>query len=201
MHEGIFATNFRHFYYVKFIKTGAIISKKRKGLFVVRQSGQLVTYGIHGVCNILGTETKTIDRKKIEYYVLEPVDQPGSKFSIPAHNEIAVNKLHPLLTKEELDSLLRDCSAQNEVWISDENQRKQLYRELINSGDHVALLKMVRALFRHKKDQLASGRKFHLCDENFMKDAIKLLDSEFSMVLGIKQQDVGAYIKSYLDKE
>lgn len=165
------------------------------------QSGQLVTYGIHGVCSIMGTETKVIDRKKIEYYVLEPLDQPGSKFYVPAHNEVAVSKLRPLLTKQELENLLRDCSCQDDEWLPDENQRKQHYKELINSGDHVALLKMVRALFRHKEIQLAQGRKFHLCDENFMKDAIKLLDSEFSLVLGIKQQDVGAYIKSFFPKD
>lgn len=162
------------------------------------QLGDRVVYGVHGVCCILDIEQRTIDRKKAEYYVLEPLDQPGAKFYIPTHNQIAVSKLRPLLSAQELDALLLSPEARADVWITDENHRKQRYRELINSGDRVALICMIRSLHKHKAAQLAAGRKFHLCDENFLKDAQKLLSSEFSVVLNIPASDVGAYIDSKL---
>ena len=47
-----------------------------KGEVSVLQVGSQVVYGVHGVCNITGTEFRVIDRKKVEYLVLEPNDQP-----------------------------------------------------------------------------------------------------------------------------
>ncbi len=163
------------------------------------QLGDRVVYGIHGVCSIIDIEHRMVNKSKTEYYVLSPLEQPDSRFYIPVHNEIAVAKLRPVLTREELEALLHSEEAVRNTWIPDENQRKQRYRELITSGDRVALICMVRSLYRHKQEQIASGRKFHLCDENFMRDAQKLLSSEFSLVLGISQEQVGAYIKSILD--
>lgn len=158
--------------------------------------GQKVVYGIHGVCSILDTEIRMIDRKKVEYFVLEPVNQPGTRFYIPTQNQAALAKLQPLLTPDALDRLLKSEDASKDVWISDENHRKQRYRELINSGDRAALICMVRMLRKHKSMQIESGKKFHLCDENFLRDAEKLLSAEFALVLDIPVSEVGAYIES-----
>lgn len=40
--------------------------------------------------------------------------------------------------------------------------------------------------------------KFYLCDENFLKDAEKLLSAEFTLVLSIQPEEVGAYIQSVI---
>ena len=160
--------------------------------------GDRVMYGIHGVCEILALEDRKIDRKMVQYYVLEPVDQPGARFYVPTQNAAAVAKLRPVMTKAELDSLLSSAEVRQNAWIEDENARKQRYRELISSGDRGSLLCMVRTLHRHKQAQLELGRKFHLCDENFLRDAQRLLESEFAMILGIEPMAVGGYIQSKL---
>ncbi len=153
-----------------------------------------VVYGIHGVCRILAMEERTVDRKKVLYYVLEPLDQAGARFYIPAHNEQALKKLQPVLSRQELEALLASQQVRQDCWLADENQRKQRYRELISGGDRAALICMVGSLHRHKQAQAAAGRKFHLCDENFLRDAEKLLNSEFALVLGIPKDQVQAYI-------
>ena len=160
------------------------------------QVGQKVVYGIHGVCCITELEIKNLDRQKVEYYVLEPADQLGTRYYVPTQNPSAVAKLKPLLSRQELDELLR-CSTEAE-WITDENRRRQLYRELICSGNRAALIAMVRALHTHKQKQQEQGRKFHLCDENFLRDAEKLLSSEFATVLDIQPDQVGEYIRNQL---
>lgn len=160
------------------------------------QIGTQVVYGIHGVCSIVGVELRRVDRKKVEYFVLEPRAQPGTRYYVPRHNETALSKLRPLLTKEELEELLVSEDTHQDIWIDDENHRKQKYRELINSADRAALISMIRALHRHKENQLAAGRKFHLSDENFLRDAGKMLSSEFSMVLDIPPAEAKAYIES-----
>ncbi|MBQ6840049.1 MAG: hypothetical protein IJO45_05100 [Oscillospiraceae bacterium] len=165
------------------------------------QQGEQVVYGVHGVCRILEIEQRVVNRVKTDYYVLSPLEQTETRFYIPVHNQLAVAKLRPMLTRQQLDELLRSDSAELSAWIADENQRKQRYRELIGSGDRAALISMVRSLHKHKADQIASGKKFHQCDENFLRDAERMLRSEFSLVLGIPQGEVAVYIKSIIESD
>ena len=117
-----------------------------------------------------------------------------SKFFVPTHNALAVSKLKAVLTRDELAQLLANVDTSDDIWIKDEGQRKVCYRELISSGDRGALISMVFALNRHKEEQLASGRKFHLTDENFVRDAKKVLSSEISFVMQIPAESVWDYI-------
>ena len=161
--------------------------------------GDKVLYGSHGVCEILDVEIKRVDRKSIEYFVLRPLEQPGARFYIPIHNQTALSKLRPILTPAEINTLLSENIAQSDAWIEDEGQRKQRYKELISSGDRAALIRMVHALHTHRRLQQEVGRKFHLCDENFLRDAEKLLSTEFALVLNISPDDVGVYIQNALE--
>ena len=164
------------------------------------QSGDYVVYGIHGVCRVLQQEQQNVDRRQVTYLVLEPLEQAGARFLVPAHNQAALAKLRPVLSYEELDALLHSREVRENAWIADENRRKQHYRELINSGDRMALLRMVRTLHLQKSAQAAAGRKFHMCDDNFLRDAERLLNSEFSLILGIEPNEVSSYVLSALNE-
>lgn len=164
------------------------------------QVGDQVVYGIHGVCRIIEVEERTVDRKKIKYLALEPLDQPGARYFVPCENPAALAKLRHLISREDLEQLLSSDEIRENCWIVDENQRKQRYRELITSSDRVALLQMINSLHQHKKEQAAAGRKFHLCDENFLRDAERLLNAEFSLVLNIQPSQVESYILKALDR-
>ena len=154
------------------------------------QVGTQIVYGIHGVCTILDVETRRVDRKNVEYFVLEPRDQPGTRCYVPTQSQAAISKLRPILSKEELEALLSSEIIQSDIWISDENKRKMKYKELISNCDRAALISMIRLLVDHKQKQLESGKKFHLCDDNFLRDALKLLSSEYSFVFEIPQNEV-----------
>ncbi len=158
------------------------------------QVGELVMYGVHGICRIADVEERTVDRKKVRYLVLEPKDQSGSRYLVPSENPNAMAKLRPMLSASELEALLVSPEVRQDGWISDENRRKQYYREIIGSGDRAALLRMVNTLHNHKQAQLAAGRKVHICDENFLRDAQRLLSTEFSQVLGIAPDQIGDYV-------
>ena len=162
------------------------------------QIGQKIVYGIHGVCCIVDLEEKKIDRKTICYFVLEPIDQPGSRYYVPSENQAALAKLRPLSTKEELQSLLTAPLDEN-VWIPDENRRKQYYRELVSSVNLKALIDMIRCLRLHRRQQMEQGRKFHQCDENFLRDAQKLLSTEITMVMGIPDDQVDTYLQTVFE--
>jgi len=162
------------------------------------QIGQRVVYGIHGVCKITGQVERKVDKKNVTYLVLEPADQSGSQFLVPLHNPVAMGKLRPMLSKEDLEALLQSERVHMDTWIPDENRRKQTYRELIGSGDRTRLMQMVHTLYRHQISQAAKGRKCHLCDENFLRDAEKLLMSEVTVTLGLEQDQARSYIRTKL---
>lgn len=152
--------------------------------------GKQLVYGIHGICAITEIEEKVIDRKTVSYYVLVPLAQPGAKYYIPVHNHVALTKLRELLTPVEVKALLESSAPDESLWIPEENRRKLRYRELIGNCDPVSMYHMVRLLQNHRDEQLAQGRKFHICDAVFLKDAKALLVSEFSYVLGIHKDAV-----------
>lgn len=171
----------------------------RRGM--VYQQGCQVVYGIHGVCNVLEPEVRRIDRKNVEYYVLQPLDQPETRYYVPTQNAVAVSRMKPILTKQEVDQLLQEASKQELTWIDDEPQRKQYYKTLIVSGDRALLLGMIGLLYRHRKEQLNAGKKFHASDENFLRDAERLISGEFSVVLNMSCKDACTYVQNILDIE
>ncbi len=166
---------------------------------MVYQVGQKLLYGVHGVCDVVGVTQRRVDKKTVEYYELSPVEQPETRYYIPTTNPAAVAKLHPILTVQELDALLDQVRAEDSGWIADENRRKLHYRELVANLDRKALFTTVSALLRHKKAQVAAGKKLHLCDENFLRDARKLIEGEFSLVLGLPKEQIGDYIQKKLE--
>ena len=165
------------------------------------QIGDQVVYGVHGVCRVVDQEERVIDRKRVTYLALEPVGQDGSRYLVPTHNAAAMSKVKAMLSREELSRLMDSEEVRADGWIRDENQRKQTYRELIGSGDRAKLMQMVRTLYRHKASQAAAGRKVHLCDDNFLRDAEKLLLGEVSIVMDLDQDQARQFIRNKLKED
>lgn len=162
------------------------------------QVGEYVVYGVQGVCRVLGTECQRINRKRTEYLVLEPITRGESKFYLPTENSAALAKLQPVLSRQELEELLNSEEIHKDCWIQEENQRKQHYRQLVASCDRISLVQMLAAVYRHKEEQAASGKKFHLCDDNFLRDAEKLICSEICLVMEMEPDQARQYLRSQL---
>ena len=164
------------------------------------QAGDFVVYGIHGVCRIQEIQENNVCGQKKTYYVLQPVFQDASRYMVPLENQAAVSKLRPIATREELDRLLESQEVRTGEWIENEPLRKQRYKELIVSGDQKELLKMIGALLREKEEKQLAGKKLHICDENFLRDAKKLLEGEYAVVFGVEVDKVGQYLAERLVK-
>lgn len=162
------------------------------------QSGECVIYGVHGVCRVVGKEKQLVNRKRIEYLVLEPLGHPESRFYLPAASENAMSKLRTVLTADELTNLLESDEIRVYEWIGEENARKQYYRELTSSWDRVSILKMIYTLYRYRAEQFSAGKKFHQCDDNFLRDAEKMIASEISLVLEKTSEQARNYIRELL---
>ena len=165
------------------------------------QVGQLVVYGIHGVCRISQIQDRVVDRVSRRYLVLEPVNRSGSQYFVPMHNPAAMQKLSPLLSPEELTALLSSERVRTDCWIVDENRRKQFYRELSGSGSREKLAQTVYNLYLHRKRQKSCGKRLHICDENFLHDAEKILAGEIQAVLGYTNAEALEYLACRLQEK
>lgn len=159
---------------------------------------EYVVYGVHGVCRVLGTEKQLVDRKRTEFLVLEPLEQTGSRFYLPVQNPTAMGKLKPVLTREELVQLLQSDSVRDDCWIPEESIRRTTYRNLLSGADRLGLMQMVSTVYRYRSSQKMAGRKLHLCDENFLRDAEKYLSSEIALVMDIPVDQAKAFLREQL---
>ena len=165
------------------------------------QAGTWVMYGVHGVCRVIGTEKQLVNRKRTTFLVLEPLTQSESRFYLPTENPAVMAKLTTVLSAADMTALLNSDEVRQDVWIQEENRRKLHYRELICSGDRVALLQMLHSLYRYRDEQIAAGRKFHQSDDNFLRDAEKLIASEISLVMELSDEEARTYLRTQLNSK
>lgn len=163
------------------------------------QIGDTVIYKNDGVCKITEILTRVFKGKEIEYYLLNPVHNPNAEIFVPKDNAELVSKMRKILTKAEILQIIEDMPIKEDVWISNEVERKEKYREILIVGDRTELVGMIKALYIHKQQQKQRGRKLHLADEKFLRDAEKMLYDEFAYVLEISPNEVLNFITSTLN--
>lgn len=164
-------------------------------------TGDVIVYGVHGVCTVIGMEIREASARKVRYYVLQPKEQPDARYYVPADNPSAVAKLRKLMRKDQVNRLLAEFAQHGSTWIVDENTRKQHYRSLMSTADIQGIFSMIHALHAHRQQLASAGRKFYQCDENFLKDAEKLLGAELAEVLEIPENQVGDYVRTALENQ
>jgi len=162
----------------------------------------VIIYGAHGVCRIADMEEKTVGGVKRNYYVLKPVNDDGSTIFVPTDNELVLKKMRRLLTKEEVIDLIDSMTDEDGPWIKNDNDRKEHYRKVLSGGDHAALLRTIRGIYSHRREREAEGKRLHMIDERFFKDAEQILYNEFQYVLNLNsKEELLAFIFSRIEKQ
>ena len=163
------------------------------------QVNDTVLYGTEGVCVVEEIAERTFDRKTQEYYVLRPVDGVRrSTIFVPTQNEKLCARMHRLLSADEIREMIRQLPGAEPIWIDDDNLRRQRYAEILREGDRLTVLRLLKALYRHREALKTTGRKFHASDERFLKEGEKLIYSEFAHVLQMEVSQVLPYIEAQL---
>lgn len=150
---------------------------------------ETVMYGANGVCTITEITTKKVGKESIEYYVLKPVGRDSSTLFVPTHNETLVKKMRYTLTKEQITDILNSANDSESKWIDNKNERFDAFKAIVSEGECSQLLSLIRLIHNHESEQLSKGKKLHMADERFLKEAEKMVCSEFSLVLDVSQEE------------
>lgn len=149
----------------------------------------IIIYGAAGVCTIVDVDVKNVSGTRKEYFVLKPILDNGATIFAPADNELVLKKMRKLLTETEINDLIDSMPDEDATWVANENERKELYKKIISIGDRLELIKMIKAIYAHKKAREAEGKRLHMSDERFFKDAEQMLYNEFQYVLKLSSKD------------
>lgn len=163
--------------------------------------GEYVVYGTNGICLIEDIRLMrfALDTKKSDYYILRPVGNDTSTIYVPMNNEKLVGRMRPIMTKDEIDSLLLGMRDKEIEWESDRRARGELFHEILIKGVTQKLLLMIRCIYMKKRALIPLGKRLPTTDENILKSAEKLVEEEFAYALGISAADVGKYIRKLLE--
>jgi len=164
------------------------------------EKGQFVVYGTNGICMIEDmTEMSFVTGEpKAPYYMLKPETANASTVFVPVNNEILVSKMRPLMTKEEIDSLLLGMKDKELAWENDRRVRNDSFHDILVKGVTQELLLMIRCIYVKKNELEENNKKLSSADMNALKSAEKLVEEEFAHVLQIKRNEVGKYIRELL---
>ena len=81
------------------------------------------------------------------------------------------------------------CSDSSTLFVN-KAERCEKIKEIISGGDCMKLVELIRRMHFHSNLQLKKGRRLHITDERFLKEAEKMVCDEVSVVLHIDRNDV-----------
>jgi CarD family transcriptional regulator len=153
-----------------------------------------IHYGGSGVCVIQEIATMRFGRTRERYYVLKPVYQNASVIYVPVDNAQLVAKMRPVLSRDEVEALIKSVPEIPTVWEEDPQARKAAFDSLLRSNECRSLIVLIKTLNAHKERRQADGKSLHVSDETFLREAQRLLYDEFAGALDIQPAQVHAYI-------
>ncbi len=162
------------------------------------EENSVIVYGSYGVCRVSGIVEKKFGKTSAQYYLLEPVGKNTSTVYVPLNSETLLKKMHPVLSAEEILRLVKAMPDEGAIWFENERERRTKYKEIVARGDRLELVRLIKALYLHRKELKDQGKRLHITDERFFKEAEKILYEEFSYVLNIKEEQVLPFIMEEL---
>lgn len=138
---------------------------------------------------------------KKTYYVLKPVQGQGATIFAPVDHENVRRKMRRLLSQEQIDHIIDTLPPEPEALPEKDSDRKELYRQLLAGSDPAQLMNMIQSVYLRRKQRLAEGKRLHMVDEYFFKDAEQILYNEIQYVLQLESKEaLMDYIVSRMEK-
>lgn len=156
--------------------------------------GDLIVYGINNVCEILDVGTldiSGIDNGKL-YYTLDPVYTKGRTVYTPVDNKKV--PMRKILSKEEAVELIESIPTIDTLWVENEKQREEIYKQSLKKNECSEWIKVIKTLYLRKQERIAQGKNVTGTDGKYLTIAEENLYGELAISLGIPKDEVEDYI-------
>ncbi len=131
-------------------------------------------------------------------YVLIPLLDDSLKIEVPISN---INKkVRPLISKEKVNEIIKEIPNVETIKCDDSRLIENKYKELINSGELIDLVKVIKTTYLRNKEKSDNKKKMNDRDNNYLCLAEKYLYQEFSIVLNMSYDDTKKYVIDEVSK-
>lgn len=162
--------------------------------------GDYVVNANNGICRIEDIVHLDISMsgKDRPYYLLIPVEEKNAKVYIPADG--ANNRIRKVMNKKEAWKIIDAIPLIEEMWIDNDKQREQIYKEVIYSCEPVKLISIIKSMYHRKQQRNAQGKKNTAVDERYFKLAENNLYMELAFAMGKNKNDMQLLITERMKK-
>ncbi len=158
---------------------------------------ETVVHSGMGICTVSEIrKMKVGNNPPRDFYVLKPIyENSSTKIFIPVNSEIPLR--YPLDSKK-IKEILSEVNASQTLWVENDALRKIKFTEIIKSGDHTKIIKLICELHEKKIEKESTGKKLHLSDEKALLEAERLIHGELAYSMQIEPENVAEYIMNEL---
>ena len=151
-------------------------------------------YGASGIYRLCDIKQANVTGENKEYYILQSVSCATTSAMVPSDNTNLTDKLFPVLTQHEAQSLLDTVPTLQTEWIDNDKDRAAAFKTWTESEDRAQIFAMVKSILSHRKQLSEKGKKLRAADEMALNRAEKLLYEEIHTVLDITPDDFYALL-------
>ena len=144
----------------------------------------------HDVCKIKDIRENKLTGKT--YYVMTPLDDESLIIDIPIEDKMGF--LRDIISKKDAEKLIGNIPNIEPLNGIKDKDLVYLYKELINTGTHENLIKIIKTTYLRNEDRLNHKRKIREKDSTYFKLAEKYLYNELSISLSMTVDEVKNYI-------
>lgn len=166
----------------------------RKDGFIMYKQHDTVFYQNNGICEIIDICEKTISNITKTYYVLQPINNQRSIIYIPCDSEVLVSQMKKLLSKEQIEHIIKNLSSQPLMWIEDRTKRKEKFQEILHQGDCLEIATMLKSIYYKKIELTRNKKKLSSYDDTIYREAEKILVETFAYILEMDKDKIIPYI-------
>ena len=153
--------------------------------------GTYVYFTSVGICEVKAIENVNGN----DCFVLETIDERNAcKLFVPISNQEMTNKIHHVLTKDEIERILNDSQYNFIDWNQNRKERTEQFSSILRSYDFVNILAMVRCLLIKSKELREEKKRLSTFDSDILAKAQSLIDEMLSFSLKIPKREVREYI-------
>lgn len=160
-----------------------------------------VIYVGKGVCTIQAIEERDFGGLKGVYYILKPIYNSSSTIYVPTNNEKLTSKIKKVLTRQEVDNIIK-CIPEHEIhWINETDTRREYYKSILEEADRSKILAVIRCIHKKQASKNKKDKKPHIFDIQFMQENEKIINEEIAVALNINPKEVSDYIDAVLSND
>ena len=157
------------------------------------KKGDYISYSGHGVCQIADIRKLNFGNGEQDYYVIEPVAAGSATIYLPEGNPKALARMRPVLTREEIDTIIHSVRDDQMPWIHDRKLRLAQFQQILSRRDTRELLLLASCLHKRKTE-----KGLPTSELDILHKVENMVEQEFAFALNIGPGNIGQYIREHL---